>query len=84
MSLSVVESLAPQSPTISRKPGAGKVILCERNTIGSGTSSMSGAMCGQQSEMTDTIAKLAVRARDIYDNFSDVVAAIAVSLNMAS
>ena len=55
------------------KAGAGKVILCERNTIGSGTSSMSGAMCGQQAEMTDTIAKLAVRARDIYDNFSDVV-----------
>ncbi|HCR17577.1 MAG TPA: amino acid dehydrogenase, partial [Candidatus Latescibacteria bacterium] len=26
--------------------GSCKVILCERKTIGSGTSSMSGAMCG--------------------------------------
>ena len=53
--------------------GSCKVILCERKTIGSGTSSMSGAMCGQQSEVTDTISKLAVRALDIYENFDERV-----------
>ncbi|MDA0746727.1 MAG: FAD-binding oxidoreductase [bacterium] len=51
--------------------GAGKIVLCERKTIGSGTSSMSGAMCGQQAEITDTISRLAVRALDIYENFDE-------------
>lgn len=51
------------------KAGAGKIVLCERRTIGSGTSSMSGAMCGQQAEVTDTISRLALRAREIYERF---------------
>lgn len=50
---------------------AGKVALCERGAIGSGTSSMSGAMCGQQPEMTDTISRLAVRALEIYEGFDE-------------
>jgi sarcosine oxidase subunit beta len=48
---------------------AGRVVLCERRTIGSGTSAMSGAMCGQQAEVTDTISRLALRAREIYERF---------------
>ena len=55
------------------KTGSCKVVLCERKTIGSGTSSMSGAMCGQQKEITDTISKLAVRALDIFENFDEQV-----------
>src|SRR5207249_4606077 len=53
--------------------GAGKIVLCERRTIGSGTSALSGAMCGQQAEVNDTISRLAHRARDIYARFGDVV-----------
>ena len=49
----------------------GRVVLCERRSVGSGTSSMSGAMCGQQAEVTDTISRLAVRALDIYEHFAD-------------
>ncbi|MBI4474575.1 MAG: FAD-binding oxidoreductase [Acidobacteria bacterium] len=55
------------------KAGAGKVILCERNAIGSGTSSLSGAMCGQQAEINDTISALAIRARQIYENFDELI-----------
>ncbi len=55
------------------KEGAGKVILCEKKAIGSGTSSMSGAVCGQQAEITDTISRLAVRALNIYENFNECI-----------
>ena len=55
------------------KSGVDKVVLCERRSIGSGTSSMSGAMCGQQAEITDTISRLAVRARNLYENFSEEI-----------
>ncbi len=51
--------------------GAGKVVLCERHALGSGTSALSGAMCGQQPEITDTISRLAVRALSIYENFAE-------------
>ncbi|GEM_PF-1620088 len=53
--------------------GAGKVVLCERGALGSGTSALSGAMCGQQAEMTDTISRLAVRALEVYESFTDRV-----------
>jgi sarcosine oxidase subunit beta len=52
---------------------AGRIVLCERRTVGSGTSAMSGAMCGQQAEVNDTISRLAHRAREIYQRFGDVV-----------
>jgi sarcosine oxidase subunit beta len=57
------------------KAGAGKIVLCERRTVGSGTSAMSGAMCGQQAEANDTISRLALRAREIYERFADLVGA---------
>ena len=57
---------------LARK-GIGKVVLCERRALASGTTAFSGAMCGQQAAETDTISRLAVRALEIYENFSEQV-----------
>ena len=75
------ESSVPPFTLSSRQAGAGKVVLCERKTIGR-HNSMSGAMCGQQAEMTDTIAK--PYAPPISTTISTPLAEIAVSLNMHS
>lgn len=53
--------------------GNEKVVLCERRALASGTTAFSGAMCGQQASLTDTISKLAVRALNIYENFEERV-----------
>ena len=51
----------------------GKVVLCERRALASGTTAFSGAMCGQQAAESDTISKLAVRALHAYENFEEEV-----------
>ncbi len=51
----------------------GKVVLCERRALASGTTAFSGAMCGQQAAETDTISRLAVSALEAYENFEEEV-----------
>ena len=50
---------------------AGSIVLCERNGLGSGTTAMSGAMCGQQAEINPDITALSQRALSIYTDFEE-------------
>ena len=52
---------------------AGSIVLCERNSLGSGTTAMSGAMCGQQAEINPDITALSHRALSIYSDFGETI-----------